>query len=143
SSALTTQFTGTAWKTVEGGFFTVDTSHSLASAISGATFNFYFESSTNSTVTYNGHTYVTQDVARSQNLLPAANWQGFVVNTTVANANFNGFAGVGVVTGLSMEIVSVPEPSTWVMGLMAAGVALARRRRLAGLLTRLRSSIPL
>jgi hypothetical protein len=29
------------------------------------------------------------------------------------------------------------------MGLMAAGVALARRRRLAGLLTRLRRSIPL
>ena len=63
----------------------------------------------------------------------------------MASANFNTaiYPGGTVTNGLSMEIVSVPEPSTWVMGFMAAGVALARRRRLAGLLTRLRRSIPL
>jgi hypothetical protein len=86
---------------------------------------------------------VTEAQARTANLLPASG-QGFVVRqATVTQANFNGTANISLTDGYSMEVVSVPEPSTWVMGLMAAGVALARRRRLAGLLTRLRRSIPL
>ena len=126
---------------MQGGFFTIDTNNSLASAIAGADFQFYFQGSGSNSITYNSVTYVPQATARVNGLLPASG-QGFVVRqATVANANFQ--SPVGTVTGLSMEIVSVPEPSTWVMGLMAAGVALARRRRLAGLLTRLRSSIPL
>ena len=142
SSALTGLFTGTAWKTVQGGFFTIDMNHSLASAISGAQYNFYFQSGTGAT-SYNGQNYVTEAQARTANLLPASG-QGFVVRqATVTQANFNGTANIFLTDGFSMEVVSVPEPSTWVMGLMAAGVALARRRRLAGLLTRLRRSIPL
>ena len=106
-------------------------------------FQFFFESGT-STVSYNGKNYATQAAARSQGLLPLSG-QGFVVRqATVATANFGTQLYGGPFTdGLSMEIVSVPEPSTWVMGLLAAGVALARRRRLAGLLTQLRRSIPL
>ena len=140
---LTNTFTASAWTSVQGGFFTVSNTNSLASAITGANFQFFFESGT-STVSYNGKNYATQAAARSQGLLPLSG-QGFVVRqATVATANFDTQLYGGPFTdGLSMEIVSVPEPSTWVMGLLAAGVALARRRRLAGLLTQLRRSIPL
>ena len=159
SSALTSHFTAGAWQTVQGGFFTVDTTNSLASAIAGANYNYYFQtasSGTNPTFFYNGQSYVTESAARSLGLLPNGG-QSFVIGqATVANANFDMSTSVGSVTGLTMQITSVPkfsimrpaviavpEPSTWVMGLMAAAVALTRRRRLAGLLTRLGRSIPL
>ena len=158
SSALTSHFTADAWQTVQGGFFTVDTTNSLASAIAGASYNYYFQttnSGTNPTFFYNGQSYVTESAARSLGLLPNGG-QSFVVGqSTVVSADFDVSTGIGTVTGRTMEITSVPrpfsrgaiiavpEPSTWVMGFMAAGVALARRRRLAGLLTRLRRSIPL
>ena len=141
ASNLTSTFTASAWTSVQGGFFTVDNTHSLASAIAGADFQFFFQSGTGA-FSYNGKNYVDQTQARSNGLLPASSGQGFVVRqATVASANFNSltFSPTPVLNGLSMEIVSVPEPSTWVMGFMAAGVALARRRRLA----RLRRSIPL
>ena len=142
STAMTATFTASAWTSLQGGFFTIDNTNSLASAIAGADFQFYFQGTGAGQITYNTVTYVPQVTARSSGLLPASG-QGFVIRqATVASANFQ--SPVGTVTnGLSMEVVSVPEPSTWVMGLMAAGVALARRRRLAGLLTRLRRSIPL
>jgi autotransporter-associated beta strand protein len=144
-SNLTDTFTASAWTTVQGGFFTVSNTNSLASAIVGATYNFFFAGTGTSGISYNGANYVTQSEARSLNLLPASGQGFFVRQATVASANFNTaiYPGGTVTNGLSMEIVSVPEPSTWVMGFMAAGVALARRRRLAGLLTRLRRSIPL
>jgi len=145
ASNLTSTFTASAWTSVQGGFFTVDNTHSLASAIAGADFQFFFQSGTGA-FNYNGKNYVDQTQARSNGLLPASSGQGFVVRqATVASANFNSltFSPTPVLNGLSMEIVSVPEPSTWVMGFMAAGVALARRRRLARLLARLRRSIPL
>ena len=139
---MTATFTASAWTSLQGGFFTIDNTNSLASAIAGADFQFYFQGTGAGQITYNTVTYVPQVTARSSGLLPASG-QGFVIRqATVASANFQ--TPVNTVTnGLSMEVVSVPEPSTWVMGLMAAGVALARRRRLAGLLTRLRRSIPL
>ena len=142
STAMTATFTASAWTSLQGGFFTIDNTNSLASAIAGADFQFYFQGTGAGQITYNTVTYVPQVTARSSGLLPASG-QGFVIRqATVASANFQ--TPVNTVTnGLSMEVVSVPEPSTWVMGLMAAGVALARRRRLAGLLTRLRRSIPL
>ena len=142
STAMTATFTASAWTSMQGGFFTIDNTNSLASAIAGADFQFYFQGTGAGQITYNTVTYVPQVTARSSGLLPASG-QGFVIRqATVASANFQ--TPVNTVTnGLSMEVVSVPEPSTWVMGLMAAGVALARRRRLAGLLTRLRRSIPL
>ena len=155
---LTSSFTTSAWQTVQGGFFTVDTTNSLASAIAGASYSYYFETNDSGsypTFFYNGQSYVTESAARSLGLLPNGG-QSFVVReATVASANFDARLSIGTVTGLTMEIASVPrrssrgaiiavpEPSTWVMGLMAAGMALARRRRLAGLLARLRRSIPL
>ena len=140
---LTTTFTASAWTSVQGGFFTVDSSNSLASNIVGATYNFFFAKS-DGPVSYNGVNYVDQAGARTAGLLPASGQGFFVRQATVASANFdNALYGGPFTNGLTMEIVSVPEPSTWVMGFMAAGVALARRRRLAGLLTRLRRSIPL
>ncbi|MCY3016611.1 MAG: autotransporter-associated beta strand repeat-containing protein, partial [Planctomycetota bacterium] len=158
SANLTSSFTTSAWQTVQGGFFTVDTTNSLASAIAGASYSYYFETNDSGsypTFFYNGQSYVTESAARSLGLLPNGG-QSFVVReATVASANFDSNTSIGTVTGLTMEIASVPtrrpsrgaiiavpEPSTWVMGLMAAGVALARRRRLAGLLARLRRSIP-
>ncbi len=142
STAMTATFTASAWTSMQGGFFTIDNTNSLASAIAGADFQFYFQGTGAGQITYNTVTYVPQATARSSGLLPASG-QGFVIRqATVASANFQSPVGT-VINGLSMEVVSVPEPSTWVMGLMAAGVALARRRRLAGLLTRLRRSVPL
>ena len=142
STAMTATFTASAWTSLQGGFFTIDNTNSLASAIAGADFQFYFQGTGAGQITYNTVTYVPQATARSSGLLPASG-QGFVIRqATVASANFQSPVGT-VINGLSMEVASVPEPSTWVMGLMAAGVALARRRRLAGLLTRLRRSVPL
>jgi len=144
NSSLTSQFTAQSWKIVQGGFFVTDTS-SFASNIAGANYVFYFQSGTfTADVQYNNLGYMTEAHARSNGLLPA-NGQGFVVRTApVANANFDtnlypGNVGSGTTSGMTMEIVSVPEPSTWAMGFMAAaGVALARRRRLAGWLSRFR-----
>jgi len=158
SSALTSHFTADAWQTVQGGFFTVDTTNSLASAIAGASYNYYFQttnSGTNPTFFYNGQSYVTESAARSLGLLPNGGQSFMVGQATVVSADFDVSTSIGTVTGRTMEITSVPrpfsrgaiiavpEPSTWVMGFMAAGVALARRRRLTGLLARLRRSISL
>jgi hypothetical protein len=47
----------------------------------------------------------------------------------------------GTISGVSMEIVSVPEPSTIAMGGMALMAAMARHRRVRGYLARLRLAI--
>lgn len=156
SSAVTSHFTAFSSVTLQGGFFSVDQTHSLASAIVGANYNFYFQTGTAGGISYNGNYYLTETQARSQGLLPNGG-QGFIVRqATVASANFDATAtGVGTTGGLTMEIVSspirngsgfevvaVPEPSTWAMGLMAAaGVALTRRRRLARVLGGLRTAL--
>jgi hypothetical protein len=140
SNSVRANFTATAWTTLQGGFFTDKSdSNSLASAIAGATVNYYFETSTVTTNLHNGVYYYTEAQARTAGLLPASG-QGFVLRTRrVDNVDF--VNPPNPASGYSMEIVSVPEPSTIAMGGMAVMAAMARHRRVRGYLARLRRAI--
>lgn len=140
NTSVTGNFTSTAWTTLQGGFFTDKSdSNSLASAIAGATVNYYFQTATVTTNVYNGVYYYTEAQARSAGLLPSSG-QGFVLRTRrVDSADFA--SPPTSTAGFTMEIVSVPEPSTIAMGGMAVVAAMARHRRVRGYLARLRLAI--
>lgn len=142
NSAVTATFTSTSYVTLQGGFFTDKSdSNSLASAIAGANFQYYFESPTGS-VLYNGARYTTQAEARSSGLLPASGQLFSVRTVRVPLANFDGQA---IINGWVMQVLSrgtvvigaVPEidPATGANALSLVAGALAiferRRRRLA------------
>ena len=89
--------------TFRGGFFT-DGSTSFYEFVKNADFNIWVRPQSGSgTRTYNGVEYVAGD-------------QYFAPVTTfhVGTANFSS----GTVDGTTLQFVAVPEPSTWVMGLM-------------------------
>jgi len=143
SSSLGGSFlTGSPWTSVLGGFFVDGNTNSLASAIAGATVNYYFQSTQSAAGAFlgpNGNYYVNEAQARTNGLLPASG-QSFVLRTKrVDSADFS--FGVTPTPGYSMEIVSVPEPSTIAMGGMAVVAAMARHRRVRGYLARLRLAI--
>jgi fibronectin-binding autotransporter adhesin len=103
-------------QTYLGGLFT-DLNSSFESQIAAATFN-YFVRDTGGAITYEGFTY-------------SAFSAGNVTRSTVEVASAD-FAGGTVTGGYTMQFVVVPEPSAWLLaglGLAAAGVSLARRRR--------------
>lgn len=142
NSDVTATFTSSSYVTLQGGFFTDKSdSNSLASAIAGANFQYYFESPTGS-VLYNGAKYSTQAEARSSGLLPASGQLFSVRTVRVPLANFDGQA---VINGWVMQVLSrgtlvigaVPEidPATGANALSLVAGALAifeqRRRRLA------------
>jgi autotransporter-associated beta strand protein len=142
--SVTASFTTSAFTTLQGGFFTDKSdSNSLASAIAGANFQYYFEDPRGSLV-YNNQHYFTQAEARANGLLPNYGQSFFVRSTRVALANFEGTLVPGgyvmqVVSKMSTPLVVVPEPSTWAMTAVAFGAAtVANRRRVAKALTRLR-----
>jgi hypothetical protein len=101
--------------------------------------NYYFQTATVTTNVYNGVYYYTEAQARSAGLLPSSG-QGFVLRTRrVDSADFA--SPPTSTAGFTMEIVSVPEPSTIAMGGMAVVAAMARHRRVRGYLARLRLAI--
>jgi autotransporter-associated beta strand protein len=129
------------WSSVLGGFFTDNTDPSvMASAIAGATVNYYFQTTaTTGGVVYNGIRYYNEADARSSGLLPQSG-QSFVLRTKVVNSADFASPPINNI-GVSMEIVSIPEPSTIAMGGMALMAAMARHRRVRGYLARLRLAI--
>jgi len=134
---------GTPWTSVLGGFFVDGNTNSLASAIAGASVNYYFETTSGATNAFQhgteGKWYVTEAQARTNGLLPPSG-QSFVLRTKrVDSADFA--SGVTPTPGYSMEVVSIPEPSTIAMGGMAVVAAMARHRRVRGYLARLRLAI--
>jgi autotransporter-associated beta strand protein len=136
SNSVRANFTATAWTTLQGGFFTDrNSTDSLASAIAGATVIYRFETSTPGV-------YVSEQQAREDGLLPASG-QGFVLRTRRVDTAtfFNPPENQTITNGFTMEIVSVPEPSTIAMGGMALMAAMARHRRVRGYLARLRIAI--
>jgi autotransporter-associated beta strand protein len=146
SPSLTSTFTASAFTTVQGGFFTdKSNSNSLASAIAGANFQYYFEDPRGSVV-YNSHKYLTQVEARANGLLPNYGQSFFVRTARVALANFASTSSTGgfvmqVVSRGTLPLVVVPEPSTWAMTAMALGAAaVANRRRVFTPLSRDRTA---
>jgi autotransporter-associated beta strand protein len=138
NASVTSSFTATNYVTLQGGFFTDKSdSNSLASAIAGANFQYYFESSTGSVV-YNGHTYSTQAEARSSGLLPSFGQQLSIRTVRVPLANFDSRTSFN---GWTMQVISrgtlligaVPEidPVTGVnaLSLLAGVFAIAEQRR--------------
>jgi fibronectin-binding autotransporter adhesin len=144
--SVTATFTTSAFTSLQGGFFTDKSdSNSLASAIAGANFQYYFEDPRGSVV-YNDSRYLTQSEARANGLLPN-NGQSFFVSTSrVALANFEGTMVPGgyvmrVVSKIGAPLVAVPEPSTWAMTAMALGAAaIANRRRVLKTLSRVQKA---
>ncbi len=144
--SVTASFTTSAFTTLQGGFFTDKSdSNSLASAIAGANFQYFFEDARGSVI-YNSQHYFTQAEARANGLLPNYGQSFFVRSTRVALANFEGTLVPGgfvmqVVSKMSPQLVVVPEPSTWAMTAMALGAAgFANRRRVFKAFSRIRKA---
>jgi autotransporter-associated beta strand protein len=98
--------------TFRGGFFT-DRDVEFLSSFESATFS-YFIADAGGSVSYNGVTYD-----------PYAGPFTFDWSTVSVTADFSGGSSVGYVS----QFTAVPEPSTWVLLIMAsAGVACRRRR---------------
>ena len=149
--SVTATFTASAFTTLQGGFFTDKSdSNSLASAIAGANFQYYFEDPRGSVV-YNNTRYLTQAEARANGLLPNYGQSFFVSTARVPLANFD---GQGVISGFVMRVMArttvvlgaVPEidPATGgsTLSLVAGVLALLdhRRRRVLGACSRVQKA---
>lgn len=101
--SVTATFTASAYTTLQGGFFTDKSdSNSLASAIAGANFQYYFADARGSLV-YNNQHYFTQAEARANGLLPNFGQSFFVSTARVPLANFN---GQDIINGFVMRVTS-------------------------------------
>lgn len=139
--SVTATFTTSAFTSLQGGFFTDKSdSNSLASAIAGANFQYYFEDPRGSVV-YNNTRYLTQAEARANGLLPNLGQSFFVSTARVPLANFDGqsvidgfvmrvMARTTVVLGAVPEIDPASGGST--LSLVAGVLALLDHRRRQG-----------
>lgn len=101
--SVTATFTTSAFTSLQGGFFTDKSdSNSLASAIAGANFQYYFEDPRGSVV-YNNTLYLTQAEARANGLLPNYGQSFFVSTARVPLANFD---GQSVIDGFVMRVMA-------------------------------------
>jgi autotransporter-associated beta strand protein len=139
--SVTATFTTSAFTSLQGGFFTDKSdSNSLASAIAGANFQYYFEDPRGSVV-YNNTRYLTQVEARANGLLPNYGQSFFVSTARVPLANFD---GQSVINGFVMRVMArttvvigaVPEidPASGgsTLSLVAGVLALLDHRRRQG-----------
>jgi autotransporter-associated beta strand protein len=116
-------FTGSTAVQYKGGFFT-DQSASFASSISGATYNYYFANASG-TNSYNGANYYSK--AQYESLVLLTN-MSITVTTVAQTADF----ASGVASGQIMQVQVIPEPSTYVLLLLAgAGLLILKRRKVA------------
>jgi autotransporter-associated beta strand protein len=116
-------FTGSTAVQYKGGFFT-DQSASFASAITNATYNYYFANS-NGPTTYNGASYYNK--AQYESLVLGTN-MSITVTTVAQTASF----GSGNINGQVMKVQVIPEPSTYALLVLAVagwGAHAWRRRK--------------